>query len=87
MSTTETALRPALTRTRPARCSGRRWDSWPLTAAFFALGAYLGRDMSYGWGVAVSSSLAFVCLFGHARRASQRSEQLAIVLLLRLRRR
>jgi modulator of FtsH protease len=51
-----------------------------LTTAFFALGAYLGRDMSYqlGW---VWFILAIACLFG-LNAAAQRSEQLAVGLLL-----
>jgi modulator of FtsH protease len=50
-----------------------------VTAGLFALGAYLGRDMSYGvgwlWFIA-----AFGCLLG-MNFAIQRSEQLAIGLL------
>ncbi len=50
-----------------------------LTTAFFALGAYLGRDMAYelGW---VWFIVAIGCLFG-LNAAAQRSEQLAIGLL------
>ncbi len=33
------------------------------TAAFFALGAYLGRDLSYGWGW-IWFIAALLCLFG-----------------------
>src|SRR4051812_50037035 len=51
-----------------------------LTSAFFALGAYLGRDMAYQWGW-LWFIVAIVCLFG-LNAAAQRSEQLAIVLLL-----
>jgi FtsH-binding integral membrane protein len=50
-----------------------------ITAAFFAGGAYLGRDMSQGagflWFIA-----SFACLFG-IRFALERSEQLSIGLL------
>ena len=50
-----------------------------LTAATFALGAYLGRDMSYryGWLFFIAS---FACLFG-MQFAIRRSEQLAIFML------
>src|SRR4051812_5484422 len=51
-----------------------------LTSAFFALGAYLGRDMAYQWGW-LWFIVAIVCLFG-LQAAAQRSEQLAIGLLL-----
>ena len=50
-----------------------------ITAATFALGAYLGRDMSYryGWLFFIAS---FACLFG-MQFAIRKSEQLAIFLL------
>jgi FtsH-binding integral membrane protein len=50
-----------------------------LTAGFFALGAYLGRDASYmyGWLFFIAS---FACLIG-INIAAQRSEGLAIGLL------
>jgi modulator of FtsH protease len=51
-----------------------------LTTAFFALGAYLGRDMAYQWGW-LWFILAIVCLFG-LNAAAQRSEQLSVGLLL-----
>jgi modulator of FtsH protease len=50
-----------------------------VTTALFALGAYLGRDLSYGWGLA-----AFIVSFGlliALNFAASRSEQLAIGLL------
>ncbi len=34
-----------------------------VTAGLFALGAYIGRDISYGWGLACFAA-AFVCLIG-----------------------
>ena len=48
-----------------------------ITAAFFAGGAYLGRDMSRGAGIFWFIA-AFACLFGiqlrdHAARSSSRS--------------
>jgi modulator of FtsH protease len=50
-----------------------------VTTALFALGAYLGRDLSYGWGW-VAFIAAFGCLIA-LNFAVRRSEQLAIGLL------
>src|SRR5262245_51799699 len=50
-----------------------------VTAGLFALGAYVGRDISYGWGF-VAFGGAFVCLIA-LNFAIRRSEQLAIGLL------
>jgi len=50
-----------------------------ITAAFFAGGAYLGRDMSQGAGLFWFIA-SFACLFG-IRFALERSEQLSIGLL------
>jgi FtsH-binding integral membrane protein len=50
-----------------------------VTAGLFALGAYLGRDLSYGWGF-VAYIASFALLIG-LNFAVQRSEQLAIALL------
>jgi modulator of FtsH protease len=51
-----------------------------LTTAFFAIGAYIGRDMAYQWGW-LWFIAAIVCLVA-LNGAVQRSEQLAIGLLL-----
>jgi FtsH-binding integral membrane protein len=51
-----------------------------VTSAFFAGGAYLGRNLSSGSGI-LWFIAAFACLFG-MRFAIQKSEQLAIGLLL-----
>jgi modulator of FtsH protease len=50
-----------------------------VTAGLFALGAYLGRDISYGWGWAFFIA-AFACLIG-LNVAAQRSERMAVTLL------
>jgi modulator of FtsH protease len=50
-----------------------------VTAGLFALGAYIGRDLSYGWGW-VWFIAAFGCLIG-MNFAVRRSEQLALGLL------
>jgi len=50
-----------------------------ITVGFFALGAYLGRNLTYGWGW-VTFIGAFACLFG-MRFAVRRSASLAAGLL------
>jgi modulator of FtsH protease len=50
-----------------------------VTAGLFALGAYLGRYVTHGWGF-VAFGVAFLCLIG-LNFAVRRSEQLAIGLL------
>jgi modulator of FtsH protease len=50
-----------------------------VTAGLFALGAYLGRDLSYGWGF-VAYIASFGLLIG-INFAVSRSEQLAVGLL------
>jgi FtsH-binding integral membrane protein len=50
-----------------------------VTVGFFALGAYLGRDLSGGVGLALFVA-GFACAFG-LNIASRRSESLAIALL------
>jgi len=79
MSSTETALRAPLTRDQTGTLLGQTMGLVAVTAALFALGAYLGRDLSYGWGW-LFFILAFVALVG-VNAAVTRSEQLAIGLL------
>lgn len=79
MSSTETALRAPLTRDETGTLLGQTMGLVAVTAALFALGAYLGRDLSYGWGW-LFFILAFVTLLG-VNVAVARSEQLAIGLL------
>ena len=50
-----------------------------ITVRFFALGAYLGRNLTYGWGW-VTFLAAFACLFG-MRFAVRQSATLAAGLL------
>jgi modulator of FtsH protease len=50
-----------------------------VTAGLFAVGAYLGRNLSYGWGL-VLFLVSFGCLLG-MNVAVRQSEQLAIGLL------
>jgi uncharacterized protein len=53
-----------------------------VTVGFFALGAYLGRDLTGGTGLILFIA-AFACVFG-LNFAARRSEGLAIVLLFSL---
>jgi FtsH-binding integral membrane protein len=79
MSTYETALPPAAAGDQARTLFGQTMGLVAVTAALFALGAYLGRDLSYGWGF-----VAFLASFGlllGLNVAVQRSEQLAIGML------
>jgi uncharacterized protein len=72
-------VQPALTREETGTLVGQTFGLIAITAGLFALGAYLGRDFSYGWGLALYI-VSFGCLIG-LNVAAQRSEQLAIGLL------
>jgi modulator of FtsH protease len=69
------AAAPAGTRT----LFGQTMGYVAATAGLFALGAYLGRDLSYGLGFALFIA-AFGCLIG-MNFAVRRSRQLTVVLL------
>jgi modulator of FtsH protease len=78
VSTADTAL-PVLAREDSRTLFGQTMGLVALTAGLFALGAYLGRDLSYGWGL-----VAFLASFGlllGLNFAVQRSQQLAIGML------
>jgi modulator of FtsH protease len=77
---TNTTASPVITRDESRALFGQTMGFVALTTAFFALGAYLGRDMAYQWGW-LWFILAIVCLFG-LNAAAQRSEQLSVGLLL-----
>jgi FtsH-binding integral membrane protein len=81
MTTASTTAAPSapLTRDEAGTLLGHTMGLVAVTAGFFALGAYLGRDLSYGWGWALFIA-AFGCLIG-LNVAAQRSEQLAVTLL------
>jgi len=70
---------PSLTREESGSLFGQTMGLVAVTAGFFALGAYLGRDLSYGWGWAFFIA-AFVCLLA-LNAVAQRSEGAAIGLL------
>ncbi len=79
MESSTAAVQPSLTREETGTLVGQTLGLVAVTCGLFALGAYLGRDLSYGWGLALYIA-SFVCLIG-INVAAQRSEQLAITLL------
>ena len=84
MSSLEQVSQPsvAVTRDRSRAIFGQTMGLVALTCAVAALGAYLGRDISRGWGI-VAFIGAIACIVG-LNVAIQRSEQLAIGLLFGL---
>ncbi len=79
MSSVDTALQPSVARDQTRTLFGQTMGLVAVTAGLFALGAYLGRDLSYGWGF-VAYIASFGLLIG-LNFAASRSEQLAIGLL------
>lgn len=77
-STTATASVP-LRREEAGRLFGQTMGLVALTAGLFALGAYIGRDLSGGWAICWFL-VSFAVLLG-MNSAAQRSEQLAMGLL------
>ncbi len=72
-------LQPPLTRDESGTLLGQTMGLVALTTGLFALGAYLGRDISYHWGW-VFFIASFGILFA-MNFAARRSEGLAIMLL------
>jgi uncharacterized protein len=79
MESTTVAPQPSLTREETGTLLGQTMGLVAVTAGLFALGAYLGRDLSYGWGW-VFFIASFACLLA-LNVAAQRSEGAAISLL------
>jgi FtsH-binding integral membrane protein len=79
MEPTTAVPQPSLTHDEAGSLFGQTMGLVAVTAGLFALGAYLGRDLSYGWGWAFFIA-GFVCLIG-LNVAAQRSEGAAIGLL------
>jgi FtsH-binding integral membrane protein len=79
MDSRSEVLREPLTRDQSGTLFGQTMGLVAVTAGCFALGAYLGRDVSYGWGL-VSFIVAFGVLLA-MNAAAQRSEGLAVTLL------
>src|SRR5215831_12337010 len=75
----DVAYTQAPTRDETRALFGQTMGLVAITTAFFAVGAYLGRDMSYGMGWLWFIG-AIVVLFG-LQAAVAKSEQLAIALL------
>ena len=70
----------AMTRDRAHTLFGQTMGYVAVTTGVFALGAYLGRNLSPGWAI-VSYIVAFVCLIA-MNFAVRRSVALAVTLLL-----
>ena len=66
MSTPAAPHNPPLTRDESGTLLGQTMGLVAATAGLFALGAYLGRDVSYGWGW-VFFIAAFAVLLGDRR--------------------
>jgi uncharacterized protein len=79
MSTYDSALPRVAARDQARALFGQTMGLVAVTAGLFALGAYLGRDLSYGWGF-VAYIASFALLIG-INFAVSRSEQLAVGLL------
>ena len=79
VSSVDTAVQPAVARDEARALFGQTMGLVAVTTALFALGAYLGRDLSYGWGF-VAYIAGFGVLLG-LNVAASRSEQLAVGLL------
>ena len=56
----------AVTRDQARAVFGQVMGFVALTLGFLALGAYIGRDLSGGWGI-----LAFLCRLSGSRRRSR----------------
>jgi modulator of FtsH protease len=79
MNYVETLPQPVLARDESRTLLGQTMGLVAVTAALFALGAYLGRDITYGWGWLFFLAALGVLLAMNV--AVQRSEGLAITLL------
>ena len=79
MESSTAVTQPSLTRDETGTLLGQTMGLVAVTAGLFALGAYLGRDLSYGWGW-VFYIASFACLIG-LNVVAQRSEGTAIGLL------
>jgi FtsH-binding integral membrane protein len=79
MESNSAVVQPTLTREETGTLLGQTMGLVAATAGLFALGAYVGRDLSYGWGFVLFIA-AFGCLIA-LNVAAQRSEAAAITLL------
>ena len=79
MESSTAVTQPSLSRDETGTLIGQTMGLVAVTTGLFALGAYLGRDLSYGWGLVLYIA-SFGCLLG-INFAVQRSERMAITLL------
>ncbi|MFL5935037.1 MAG: Bax inhibitor-1 family protein [Gaiellaceae bacterium] len=79
MESSTAVAQPSLSRDATGTLLGQTMGLVAVTSGLFALGAYLGRDLSYGWGLVLYIA-SFACLIG-LNVAAQRSERMAITLL------
>jgi uncharacterized protein len=79
VSSVDTVVQPSVARDQARALFGQTMGLVAVTAGLFALGAYLGRNLSPGWAI-VWFIAAFGVLIG-LNFAVRRSEQLAIGLL------
>jgi modulator of FtsH protease len=79
MTSTTTPVPAVLSRDETGKLFGQTMGLVAATAGVFALGAYVGRDLSGGWAI-VFYIAAFGVLLG-MNFAAQRSEQLAVAML------
>jgi FtsH-binding integral membrane protein len=79
MTSTTTAAPAPLSRDEAGRLFGHTMGLVALTAGLFALGAYIGRDLSGAWAIFWFVAAFAVLIAMNA--AAQRSEQLAVGLL------
>jgi FtsH-binding integral membrane protein len=74
---------PAVTRDQARAVFGQVMGFVALTLGFLALGAYIGRDLSGGWGI-LAFVASFGCIIGLNVASTRGNEQLAISLLFGL---
>jgi FtsH-binding integral membrane protein len=73
----------AVTRDQARAVFGQVMGLVAVTLGFLALGAYIGRDLSGGWGI-LAFIASFGCIIGLNVASSRGKEQVAITLLLGL---
>jgi hypothetical protein len=73
----------AVTRDQARAVFGQVMGFVALTLGFLALGAYIGRDLSGGWGI-LAFIASFGCIIGLNVASTRGNEQLAITLLFGL---
>jgi FtsH-binding integral membrane protein len=73
----------AVTRDEARAVFGQVMGFVALTLGFLALGAYIGRDLSGGWGI-LAFVASFGCIIGLNVASARRKEQVAVTLLFGL---